>query len=337
MSSIPLTIDSLKNHYLLDKVVGEGTFSKVVKTRRIADEELAALKVFKKKLKSILDIDFLREVQVFKILGDHPNIIKANRFIYDPVTSMFCIDMELMDINLYDYLSRKYITEEKAKFIVFSVLQGLEYMHSKGFFHRDVKPENILISGDAAIIKIADLGSCAKITPERRPLTQYIATRWYRAPENLLTSGLYDEKMDIWGLSCILYELLTKKALFPGKNAVEQISLIHKAIGSPTERDLLEINRNQYFTLPFTFPKTQGYGIRRLFLARPSEDCLNFLEDTLIYSPVNRPSASKLLKHPFLVFYAQKKLLDVKSKSSEVIHGTVIFFINVEAIFCRPT
>eukprot|EP00835_Amoeboradix_gromovi_P002187 NODE_118_length_18907_cov_0.436251.p4 type:complete len:330 gc:universal NODE_118_length_18907_cov_0.436251:18163-17174(-) len=303
--SIPLTIDSVKNHYILSKIVGEGTFSKVVKSKRLSDDNAAAIKVFKKKLKSILEVDYLREVQVFRVLGDHPNIIKAHRFIYDPTTSMFCIDMELMQMNLYDYLSlsNRYITEDTAKYIIFNVLKGLEYMNSKGYFHRDVKPENILLNESATIIKIADLGSCSEFETEKRPLTAYIATRWYRSPENLLTSGLYDDKMDIWGCACIFYEMLTKKPLFPGKNAVEQILLIHKAIGSPTDKDLSEITRNKYLTLPFTFPKSTGQGIRRLFLVRPSEACIKFLEDTLVYSPVNRASASTLLKHSFLISY----------------------------------
>eukprot|EP00834_Sanchytrium_tribonematis_P001403 NODE_34_length_36538_cov_0.612854.p11 type:complete len:375 gc:universal NODE_34_length_36538_cov_0.612854:28898-27774(-) len=305
--SIPLTIDSLKNYYIIDRVIGEGTFSKVVRGKRMSDDNPVALKVFKKKLKSILDVDYLREVQIFKVLGDHPNIIKIHRMIYDPLTCIFCLDLELMDINLYEYLSKKYINEEKAKFIIHQSLKGLEYIHSKGFFHRDVKPENILLNIDATIVKIADLGSCARISAEVRPLTQYIATRWYRAPENLLTSGLYNEKMDIWGLSCILFEMMTKKPLFPGKNAIEQLLLIHKAIGSPSDQDLIDINHSKTFTLPFTFPKSLGYGIKRLFLARPSEDCIKFIEESLIYSPLHRPTASTLLKHSFLISYSQRK------------------------------
>ena len=331
MSNIPLTIDSLKNHYILDRVLGEGTFSKVVKARRVSDDQIIALKVFKKKLKSILDVDHLREVQVFKLIGDNPNFIKANGFIYDPVTSIFSLDLEIMDINLYDFLCKKYITEDKAKFIVYNVLKALEHLHSKKHFHRDIKPENILLNAEGTIVKLADLGSCSKINTEK-PLTQYIATRWYRAPENLLTTGLYDEKMDIWGVSCILYEMLTKKPLFPGKNAFEQVTLINKAIGSPTEQELLEINRNQYSTLPFTFPKTNGYGLRRLFLARPSDDCISFIESALKYSPIARPSASALIKHPFLTPYNQARIQE-KTKSSESFAS--VFYFHLEEIYWR--
>ena len=331
--SIPLTIDSLKNYYILDKIVGEGTFSKVVKSKRVSDNELIALKVFKKKLKSILDVDSLREVQVFRAFVNHPNIITAHRYIYDPVSSMFCIEMELMTINLYEYLSKRYTTEEKTKFIIFNILKGLEFMHSKAWIHRDIKPENILLNGDATSVKIADLGSCTRIYTEKRPLTQYIATRWYRAPENLLTSGLYDEKMDIWGISLIMFEILTRKPLFPGKDAIEQISLIHKALGSPSESELYEINRNRYYSLPFTFPKMQGSGIRRMFLTRPSEYCMKFIEDSLIYSPVRRPTAADLLTHPFLMSLNQTKN-EIRSQRSESL-AAVVFSINLEKIIYR--
>lgn len=103
-------------------------------------------------------------------------------------------------------------------------------MHRKGIFHRDIKPENILIKGN--LVKVADLGSC-KGRHSPAPYTDYISTRWYRAPECLMTDGYYNEKMDIWGFGCVLFELITKKPLFPGKDELDQIHKIHNIIGTP--------------------------------------------------------------------------------------------------------
>jgi renal tumor antigen len=116
---------------------------------------------------------------------------------------------------------------------------------SKGIFHRDIKPENILIKDNT--IKIADLGSCRGIH-SKQPYTEYIATRWYRSPEciitlilGILSDGNYGYKMDIWGAGCVLYEILTKNPLFPGSNQLDQMYRIHTILGTPPTKLLLRL------------------------------------------------------------------------------------------------
>ena len=104
-------------------------------------------------------------------------------------------------------------------------------MHRNGIFHRDIKPENILLKNNTNI-KLADLGSCKGIYG-KQPFTEYISTRWYRAPECLLTDGYYNYKMDIWGLGCVFFEMLTLFPLFPGDNEIDQVNKIHNILGSP--------------------------------------------------------------------------------------------------------
>jgi renal tumor antigen len=91
-------------------------------------------------------------------------------------------------------------------------------MHRNGIFHRDIKPENILYMGDH--IKLADFGSCKGMYSEH-PYTEYISTRWYRAPECLMTDGYYDYKMDIWGTGCVMFEIIALFPLFPGRNELD--------------------------------------------------------------------------------------------------------------------
>lgn len=109
-------------------------------------------------------------------------------------------------------------------------------MHKRGIFHRDIKPENILLLNDQ--IKLADFGSCKGIYSEH-PYTEYISTRWYRAPECLLTDGYYDQKMDIWGVGCVLFEISSLFPLFPGTNELDQIHRIHNILGTP-DKTVLE-------------------------------------------------------------------------------------------------
>ena len=91
-------------------------------------------------------------------------------------------------------------------------------MHKNGIFHRDIKPENIMMKDDR--IKIIDFGSCRGIY-SKQPFTEYIATRWYRPPECLLSEGFYNSKMDLWAYGCLFYELLTLKTLFKGKDELD--------------------------------------------------------------------------------------------------------------------
>ena len=96
------------------------------------------------------------------------------------------------------------MSEREIKSIVYQICSGLEYMHKHGFFHRDMKPENIMIHDN--IVRICDFGLAREIR-SRPPFTDYVSTRWYRAPEILLKSTNYNSPVDIFALGCIIAEL----------------------------------------------------------------------------------------------------------------------------------
>lgn len=114
---------------------------------------------------------------------------------------------------------------------MYQILQGLNFMHKHGFFHRDIKPENLLCNGPE-LIKIADFGLAREIR-SRPPYTDYVSTRWYRAPEVLLRSTNYSSPVDIWAVGCIMAELYTLQPLFPGRSEVDQIFRICSILGTP--------------------------------------------------------------------------------------------------------
>ena len=180
----------------------------------------------------------------------------------DEPTGRLALVFELMDMNMYDAIKgkRHYLPENRVKYYMYQLIKSIDHMHRNGIFHRDIKPENILLTEDH--VKLADFGSCRGIY-SKQPYTEYISTRWYRAPECLLTDGYYGYKMDLWGVGCVLFEVISLFPLFPGNDEVDQVHKIHNILGSP-EKALLA-NFQKYAThMEFNFPEVEGTGIIKL-------------------------------------------------------------------------
>ena len=118
----------------------------------------------------------------------------------------------VMETNLYQFAKdrEKGFPESRIRNMMYQVMQGLAFMHKHGFFHRDIKPENLLVRGET--VKIADFGLAREIR-SRPPFTDYVSTRWYRAPEVLLRSTSYNSPIDTWACGCIMAELFTLRPL----------------------------------------------------------------------------------------------------------------------------
>jgi renal tumor antigen len=203
---------------------------------------------------------------------------------------------ELMEMNLYEWIKNKktYLPENKIKAYTYQLLKAIEHTHANGIFHRDIKPENVLISSD--VLKLADLGSCKSIS-SRQPYTEYISTRWYRPPECLLTDGYYGPKMDLWGVGCVLFEIIALYPLFPGKNELDQIKKIHNIIGTPSP-GLFDRFQKHATHMEIKFPAKEGTGIDSLIPHAP-ELCRDLIKKLLIYEEDERITASQALSHQY--------------------------------------
>ncbi len=114
------------------------------------------------------------------------------------------------------------------QYFLYQLLRGLKYVHSANVLHRDLKPSNLLVNANCDL-KIADFG-LARTTSDTNFMTEYVVTRWYRAPELLLNCSEYTEAIDVWSVGCIFMELLNRKPLFPGKDYVQQLVLITEVL-----------------------------------------------------------------------------------------------------------
>ncbi|GJM97236.1 hypothetical protein PR202_ga14147 [Eleusine coracana subsp. coracana] len=160
----------------------------------------------------------------------HPNIVKLKEVTMENHELFFIF--EHMECNLYDVIREKQVafSEGDIQNFMLQILQGLAHMHNNGYFHRDLKPENLLVSNST--IKIADFGLAREVS-SNPPYTDYVSTRWYRAPEVLLQSSAYTPAIDMWAVGAILAELFTLSPLFPGESETDQLYKICAVLGTP--------------------------------------------------------------------------------------------------------
>ncbi|PWA25849.1 hypothetical protein CCH79_00001575, partial [Gambusia affinis] len=218
------------NRYTTLRQLGDGTYGSVILGRCLESGELVAIKKMKRKFYSWEECMNLREVKSLKKLN-HANVIKLKEVIRENDHLYFIF--EYMKENLYQLMKdrTRLFPESAVRNIMFQILQGLAFIHKHGFFHRDMKPENLLCMGPE-LVKIGDFGLAREIR-SRPPYTDYVSTRWYRAPEVLLRSTSYNSPIDQWAVGCIMAELYTLRPLFPGSSEVDTIFKICQVLGTP--------------------------------------------------------------------------------------------------------
>ena len=295
------------NKYEIIKDIGGGSYGTVYEGIDKKTNKKVAIKKLKQKIDSWEECMNQNEVYFLRKLI-HPNIISLIEVIREPNSDISFV-FEFCDCNLYEYITnhrkrKKIIPEDKIQNIIYNITNGLSYLHSQNIMHRDLKPENILVSiNDLNVknnsIKIADFGTAKEIPQyKNESLTDYICTRWYRAPECVLKSKNYDEKIDIWALGCIMAELYSLKPLFPGESEFDQINKIVKILGTPNYEEWSEGYRLMQ-NLNMQFPQSTKKNFRNLFFDI-SDEGIDFLEYIFQYDSTKRPSANDLLKHPYL-------------------------------------
>lgn len=167
-------------------------------------------------------------------------------------------------------------------------------MHKHSFFHRDIKPENMLVKGD--IVKVADFGLAREIR-SRPPFTDYVSTRWYRAPEVLLRSTTYNSPIDAWAMGCIMAEMFTLRPLFPGSSEGDQLYKICSVLGTPTHSTWPE-GMKLAAQMNYRFPQFVPTSLSQL-IPHASPEAIQLMTDLLKYDPNQRPTSSQALQYPF--------------------------------------
>ncbi|XP_020652767.3 serine/threonine-protein kinase MAK isoform X2 [Pogona vitticeps] len=282
------------NRYTTLKQLGDGTYGSVLMGKSNESGELVAIKRMKRKFYSWDECMNLREVKSLKKLN-HANVIKLKEVIRENDHLYFVF--EYMKENLYQLMKdrTKLFPESVIRNIMYQILQGLAFIHKHGFFHRDMKPENLLCMGPE-LIKIADFGLARELRSQP-PYTDYVSTRWYRAPEVLLRSSVYSSPIDIWAVGSIMAELYTLRPLFPGTSEVDEIFKICQVLGTPKKNDWPE-GYQLAAAMNFRFPQCVSINLKTL-IPNASNEAIQLMSDMLNWDPKKRPTASQVLKYPY--------------------------------------
>ena len=278
--------------------LGEGTFAEVFKVKSVTGQ-VFAVKRLKKRYRAIDEVNRLPEILSLKQFQGHPNVIDLVDVIYDNKNGSVAMVFELMDCNVYELISqhRKPFDEDTTLILIYQLLSAIALMHSKNMFHRDVKPENCMVNKNTMVLKLADFGSTRGVA-STAPYTEYVSTRWYRAPECILTSGSYGPEVDEWAVGCMIYELLTTRPLFPGNHEVDQITRIHALLGTPTRDVLAQFNQNPNTQISLRFATREPQDFHKLLPKKTSEETIDLMLKLLTYNPQSRITAQEALKHP---------------------------------------
>jgi len=289
--------------------VGAGAYGQVCSSddTRSVSAEGVALKVAIKKLarpfqSAIHAKRTYRELRMLKHMR-HENIIGLLD-VFTPASSIETFSdvylvTHLMGADLNNIVKTQKLSDEHVQFLVYQILRGMKYVHSAGIIHRDLKPSNIAVNEDCEL-KILDFGLAR---PTENEMTGYVATRWYRAPEIMLNWMHYHQTVDMWSVGCIMAEMLTGKALFPGTDHIDQLTRILVLCGTPTEETLNKITSEEAQNYIRSLPKMERKNFSEVFKgANPL--AIDLLEKTLDMDADRRITAEQALAHQYLSVYS---------------------------------
>ncbi|ETO19177.1 hypothetical protein RFI_18054, partial [Reticulomyxa filosa] len=227
-------------------------------------------------------------------------VIPPDPFEQDEFEEVYLV-MPRMETTLARIIrSKQNLSEKHKQYFVYQLLRGLKYMHDAGVWHRDLKPENILVNGSDCRLKITDFGlarGVSKDTNVDAKLTEYVVTRWYRAPEVMCSSRQYDEKVDLWSVGCIMAELYNRKPLFRGSNHIDQLNLIFHCRGVPDDIEWIKTSDARKWV-----ERMERKPKQDLFKLLPgiSAEAADLLDQLLELNPAKRPGAATSMKHVWL-------------------------------------
>ena len=295
-------IDSrVAKRYEIIQKLGKGAYGVVWKCKNKEGTIFALKKIFDAFQNATDAQRTFREIMLLQAM-DHENIVKLLNVMKADNDKDVYLVFEYMDTDLHAVIRAKILEDVHKQYVTFQIAKCLKYMHSAELLHRDLKPSNILLNSEC-VAKVADLGLARSIAVQeggsRLILTEYVATRWFRAPEILLGAQSYTKGIDMWSLGCILGEMLLGKPIFPGTSTLNQLDRILEVTGRPTKEDIDDIKSESAASILDSIPVTKTKPLHEIFPGA-SDKALDLLKKLLHFNPKKRLTAEATLRHPYL-------------------------------------
>ncbi|KDE08349.1 CMGC/MAPK protein kinase [Microbotryum lychnidis-dioicae p1A1 Lamole] len=304
---------SVGSKYAVQDVIGEGAYGVVCSAIHRPTGQKVAIKKIAPFDHSMFCLRTLRELKLLRYFSEQnvsENIISIVDIIkptsFDGFKEVYLIQ-ELMETDLHRVIRTQNLSDDHVQYFAYQTLRAIKALHSADVIHRDLKPSNLLLNANCDL-KVCDFGLARSVTTaepnggETGFMTEYVATRWYRAPEIMLTFKQYTKAIDIWSVGCIIGEMISGRPLFPGRDYHHQLTLILDALGTPTLDEFYAINsrrsRDYLRAMPFRAkkPLSQIYPT-----ATP--EALDLMEKCLTFDPKKRITVEQALAHPYLANY----------------------------------
>uniref|UniRef100_A0AAQ5Y0T4 Mitogen-activated protein kinase 15 n=1 Tax=Amphiprion ocellaris TaxID=80972 RepID=A0AAQ5Y0T4_AMPOC len=292
--------------YEIKKRLGKGAYGIVWKAVDRQTGEIVAVKKIFDAFRNRTDAQrTFREIMFLQEFGDHPNIIKLLNVIRAQNDKDIYLIFDYMDTDLHAVIKKGTLLKDIHKrYVMYQLFKAIKYLHSGNVIHRDQKPSNVLLDTDC-VVKLCDFGLARSLNQIQEDsgnpaLTEYVATRWYRAPEILLGSARYTKGVDMWSLGCILGEMLLGKALFPGTSTINQIEKIMSAIPHPSPEDVLAIKSEYGSSVIQRMLLKPQVPLQDLLHPSVPPDALDLLRGLLVFNPDKRLTAEQALQHPYV-------------------------------------
>lgn len=310
----------------------KGTLMYPLQDSQVNISNLVAIKTMNRQLPLLNDYTRIKEVRFIMAISSHPCLVQIYEIFIDDINFQLHISMESMNQNLYQLMkARRNINFSPVtlRSILSQVLCAIRHIHRHNYFHRDVKPENILVipshqyygtkqaippyrKNDNFVIKLADYG-LARHVGNTKPYTGYVSTRWYRSPEILLRQKMYSKPIDIWAFGAVACEVANFSPLFPGSNELDQIWRTLKVLGCPIPLDPHSMDRTTSLPmggfwkdahelaskLGFTFPPETGVQIQDILPNAIHAELAEVVRGCLIWDPHQRSTVERLCCMPY--------------------------------------
>lgn len=314
--------------YKVKEVLGEGAYGVVALGVHRKSQKVVAIKKIQPFQRTLFCLRTLREIKFLRQFN-HPNIIRIldiqKPSSFEGFNEVYVIQ-EYMDADLHTVIQTQELSDDHIKYFLYQILKGVKYLHSCGVIHRDLKPANLLVNENCDL-KICDFGlaridaNSTKGEDKISFLTEYVATRWYRAPEIMLSSAQYSKAIDIWSIGCIVAEMILREPFLPGTDYRNQLALIFEVLGTPTAEEMKCIKLKKARDFVASQRVRRKIPMKKIFRnANPL--AIDFIEKTVCFDPEKRMTIEQTLEHPYVQDFRNPK----EELSAERIPSDLFFF-----------